>query len=78
MKGFHGYLQPDAFSGYDRICAGPDVIEVTCWALVRRGFFESRTLAPVLAHAALARILQQTVTALPSKAARIESLCLSE
>src|SRR5512135_3582602 len=58
LKGFRGYLQADAFSGYDRMCAGPDVIEVACWAHVRRKFFESRTSAPVPAHAALARIRQ--------------------
>ena len=58
LKGFRGYLQADAFSGYDRICAGPGVKEVACWAHVRRKFFESRTSAPVLAHAALARIRQ--------------------
>jgi transposase len=58
LKGFKGYLQADAFSGYDRICAGPDVIEVACWAHVRRKFFESRTSASVPAHAALARIRQ--------------------
>jgi hypothetical protein len=58
LKGFRGYLQADAFSGYDRLCAGPDVIEIACWAHVRRKFFESRTSAPVLAHAALARIRQ--------------------
>ena len=43
---------------YDRICAGPSVKEVACWAHVRRKFFESRTSSPVLAHAALARIRQ--------------------
>jgi transposase len=58
LKGFRGYLQADAFSGYDRMCAGPDVIEVACWAHVRRMFFEARTSAPVLAHTALARIRQ--------------------
>jgi hypothetical protein len=58
LTGFRGYLQADAFSGYDRICAGSDVIEVACWAHVRRKFFEARTSAPVLAHAALARIRQ--------------------
>src|SRR5262249_14333572 len=56
--GFRGYLQADAFTGYDRICAGPDVTEVACWAHVRRKFYESRTSAPVPAHAALARIRQ--------------------
>ena len=49
LKGYRGYLQADAFSGYDRICAGPDVTEVACWAHVRRKFFECRTSAPVLA-----------------------------
>ena len=58
LEGFRGYLQADAFSGYDRMCAGPDVTEVACWAHVRRKFFEARTSAPVLAHAALARIRQ--------------------
>jgi transposase len=58
LKGFQGYLQADAFSGYDRICAGPGVKEVACWAHVRRKFFEARTSAPVPAHAALARIRQ--------------------
>jgi transposase len=58
LNGFRGYLQADAFSGYDRMCAGSDVIEVACWAHVRRKFFESRTSAPVPAHAALARIRQ--------------------
>jgi len=58
LKGFQGYLQADAFSGYDRICAGPGVKEVARWAHVRRKCFESRTSAPVLAHAALARIRQ--------------------
>jgi len=58
LKGFRGYLQADAFSGYDHICAGPDVTELACWAHVRRKFFEARTSAPVPAHAALARIRQ--------------------
>jgi transposase len=34
------------------------VIEVACWAHVRRKFFEARTSAPLPAHAALARIRQ--------------------
>jgi hypothetical protein len=58
LKGYRGYLQADAFSGYDRICAGPDVTEVACWAHVRRKFYEARTSAPLPAHAALARIRQ--------------------
>ena len=58
LKGFQGYLQADAFSGYDRIYTGEGVRAVACWAHVRRKFFEARTSAPVPAHAALARIRQ--------------------
>jgi transposase len=58
LKGFRGYLQADAFSGYDGLYAGPDVTEIACWAHVRRKFFEARTSAPELAHVALARIRQ--------------------
>jgi transposase len=43
LKGYRGYLQADAFSGYDRICAGGDVIEVACWAHARRKFFDAQT-----------------------------------
>ena len=42
LKSFKGYLQADAFAGYDRMCAGFDVIEVACWAHARRKFFEAK------------------------------------
>ena len=42
LKGYKGYLQADAFTGYDRLCAGKDVIEVACWAHTRRKFFEAQ------------------------------------
>lgn len=42
LKGYRGYLQADAFSGYDRICAGGDVVEVACWAHARRKFFDAQ------------------------------------
>lgn len=58
LTGFCGYLQADAYSGYNALYAGSNVIEVACWAHVRRKFYEARTSAPVLAHAALARIRQ--------------------
>ena len=58
LDSYRGYLQADAFTGYDRICAGPGVNRVACWAHVRRKFNDCRTTAPVLAHEALARIRQ--------------------
>jgi len=45
LKDFKGYLQADAYTGYDRICAGPEVVEVACWAHTRRKFFEARDTA---------------------------------
>jgi transposase len=58
LEGFAGYLQADAFAGYDRLCAGPNVIRVACWAHVRRKFYDARHTAPLPAHQALARIGQ--------------------
>src|SRR3954453_21020773 len=41
LKGYRGYLQADAYSGYDRIFAdsGGAIVEVACWAHARRKFF---------------------------------------
>jgi transposase len=41
LSGFSGYLQADAFVGYDCIYVGGSVIEVACWAHARRKFFEA-------------------------------------
>jgi transposase len=43
LKGYKGYLQADAFAGYDCIFAGGEVTEVACMAHVRRKFFEAQT-----------------------------------
>jgi transposase len=56
LKGYTGYLQADAFGGYDGIYAGGQVHEVGCWAHARRKFYEARTSDPERAHEALARI----------------------
>ena len=41
LQGYRGYLQADAFSGYDGIYAGGEIIEVACWAHARRKFYET-------------------------------------
>jgi transposase len=58
LQGFRGYLQADAFGGYDGIYAGGQVMEVACWAHARRKFFDARTSDPPRSHQALARIRQ--------------------
>src|SRR3954463_6293908 len=54
LKGFRGYLQADAFSGYDGIYAGGAVVEVGCNAHARRKFIEAQASDPARAAAALA------------------------
>jgi len=41
-----GYLQCDAFAGYDAIFAKGDLVEVACWAHVRRKFHDARLTDP--------------------------------
>jgi hypothetical protein len=42
LAGFTGYLQADAYGGYDGIYSGGVVTEVACWAHARRKFFEAK------------------------------------
>jgi transposase len=45
MDKFSGFLQADAYSGYDGLYEDPerDVIEVACWAHTRRKFYEAQS-----------------------------------
>jgi transposase len=45
LKQFRGFLQADAYSGYDRLYQEPGrgVVEVACWAHARRKFFEAQS-----------------------------------
>jgi hypothetical protein len=60
LKNFSGYLQADAFGGYDGIYAGSNgaIQEVACWAHARRKFHEAERTAGRLAHEAVSRIGQ--------------------
>jgi transposase len=42
LQGFTGYLQADAYAGYDALYRLGRVIEVACWAHARRKFFDAR------------------------------------
>lgn len=42
LKEYRGYLQADAYGGYDGIYAGGEVIEVACWAHARRKFYDAQ------------------------------------
>ena len=53
---YKGYLQVDAYSGYDRLFKDGTVVEVACWAHVRRKFFESLETSPKEAAAVIGAI----------------------
>jgi transposase len=58
LKDYRGYLQADAFNGYDGIYLESQgrIVEVACWAHARRKFHECRHQEPVRMEAALAWI----------------------
>jgi transposase len=48
LAGYAGYLQADAYSGYDGLYLGPasTIREVACWAHARRKFYDARSSSP--------------------------------
>jgi transposase len=42
LADYKGYLQADAYGGYDGIYVKGDVVEVACWAHARRKFFDAK------------------------------------
>jgi transposase len=55
---FRGYLQADAYAGYDALYATGRVIEVGCWAHARRYFWEAKATDAPRALTALGFIQQ--------------------
>jgi transposase len=60
LRNFRGFLQADAYAGYDAIFLGSpqDIHEVACWAHTRRKFFDARASCPREAHRVLDWIQQ--------------------
>lgn len=60
LRGFQGFLQCDAYAGYDELFrqSNGTVVEVGCWAHARRKFVEAQKTHPREAHEAVARIKQ--------------------
>jgi transposase len=56
LAGYKGYLQADAYGGYDVVYAGQEVLEVACWAHARRKFFDAMKSDSPRASMALAFI----------------------
>src|SRR4051812_20612622 len=58
LKDYAGFLQADAYTGYDALFAKGTVVEVGCWAHARRKFFEAQKTDPEGALYALGVIRQ--------------------
>jgi transposase len=60
LAGYEGYLQADAYGGYDGIFTGSNgrITEVACWAHARRKFYEARANAPREANQVLELVQQ--------------------
>lgn len=56
LQDYRGYLQADAFSGYDGIYAPGLIWEVACWSHARRKFFDTLVYYPTEAKRILDRI----------------------
>lgn len=59
LRDFSGYLQADAYGGYDGVYLKPSdkpIIEVACWAHTRRYWYKAREEDPARAHHVLAII----------------------
>lgn len=56
LTGWKGFLQADAYSGYDELYKSRGVIEVACWAHARRKFNDARQTDKDRGQAALAFI----------------------
>lgn len=55
-KRFRGYLQADAYAGYDELFRLGGIVEVGCWAHARRKFFEAKETNLTVGLETLARI----------------------
>src|SRR6202451_2095320 len=60
LQNFRGYLQADAYGGYDGVFLRPgsEIVEVACWANARRKFFDAQKSSPREAHQVLDGIRQ--------------------
>ena len=56
LAGYRGYLQADAYPGYDSLFGEEGATEVGCWAHTRRYFYDARKIGRKWAHTALAYI----------------------
>ena len=57
FRGFEGYLQADAYAGYDGLFQDGKIVEVGCWMHARRKSHDARTGDPMRSHLMLAWVV---------------------
>ena len=67
FKEYKGYLQVDAYTGYESLFTSGDIIEAACWAHVRRKFFEAKTTTKLRSHLMLHRSAAYTRSRMRSR-----------
>lgn len=56
LEGYEGYLQTDAYAGYNVVFETGRVVRIACWAHTRRKFYDARAESPPFAELILAAI----------------------
>ena len=69
---YEGYLQADAYAGYDVLYATQNVVEVSCWAHARRKFYDARLTDPGRCLQAMAWIKRLYAVEREAKTAKLD------
>jgi hypothetical protein len=75
---YSGYVQADAYKGYDALFEKGDATEVACWAHTRRKFHDSLTTDPRRAHEMLAMIGKLYTVERQAKENGLDAIALKE
>jgi transposase len=75
---YSGYVQADAYKGYDAFFEKGNATEVACWAHTRRKFYDSLTTDPRRAHKMLAMIGKLYTVEQQAKEDGLDAVALKE
>jgi len=78
MGDYDGYVQADAYKGYDAFFEKGNATEVGCWAHTRRKFYDAQTTDPRRAHEMLAMIGSLYTVEKQAKLKRLDAPAIRE
>jgi transposase len=73
LNGFVGYVQADAYAGYDQLFRTGLMIEVACWAHARRYFYDAMSSSPKEAQIAIDIIRELYAVEAEAKACKLDA-----